>query len=379
MIEGGQPQRVLVTVGVVLVAVRANRLYLLLIRHGETPRRKQWALPAGSPQPGETLDTAAARVLREQTAIAADDLRQFRAYSDSERDRAREKRGAPAVTVAYFGAIPGVMEPKAGAAAAEARWWPLEDALGLDLAFDDGLIADNVNTWLRGEIGNGPAATAFLPTAFTLSELRAIYEAVWGVHIDPSNFHRQLVSEPGRWLNEERRQLPIEGGRGRPAMRYSKSPRWRAGTPVANPLVRLGDLLSERRILWLDPHPQNNGLAYSFFRDAANEVGQSAPVMHNSGTADDALTELAVHPYDLVLTHWGAGAGRDASGEPVPTAIQLLRGVRAAGSHIPVIVFASVDEATTRRRDALSAGAADYCFEFDALFRRIEAVLTPPR
>ena len=158
-------------------------------------------------------------------------------------------------------------------------------------------------------------------------------------------------------------------------MRYQKSPRWRSGCPITNPLQRLGNLLAGRHVLWLDPHPQNNRYAYSFLNAAAAESSESPPVVLSAATADEAIAVLKENSYDLVLTHWGEGAGRVPSGQVVPAAVQLLQGIRAARINVPVIVFASADDASARKRKALSLGAKDYCSGFDPLFRSIETVL----
>ena len=42
-------------------------------------------------------------------------------------------------------------------------------------------------------------ATAFVGATFTLAELRAVYEAVWGVQLDAANFRRSVVADDG-WV-----------------------------------------------------------------------------------------------------------------------------------------------------------------------------------
>jgi hypothetical protein len=36
---------------------------------------------------------------------------------------------------------------------------------------------------------------AFVGTTFTMAELRAVYEAIWGGQLDAANFRRSLVGE----------------------------------------------------------------------------------------------------------------------------------------------------------------------------------------
>ena len=69
-------------------------------------------------------------------------------------------------------------------------------------------------------------ATAFVGTTFTLAELRAVYEAVWGVQLDAANFRRSLFAEDGWVIPTGRRAQPGPAG-GRPAELYRAGPRWR--------------------------------------------------------------------------------------------------------------------------------------------------------
>lgn len=57
---------------------------IILIHRKNEPRL--WALPGGFVDYGETLEDAAAREAKEETSLTVSGLRQFRAYSDPERD-----------------------------------------------------------------------------------------------------------------------------------------------------------------------------------------------------------------------------------------------------------------------------------------------------
>lgn len=118
---------------------------VLLVRRGNDPYRGCWALPGGFMEMDETIESCAARELKEETGleVAADVLRLVGVYSAPGRD----PRGRT-VTAAYAVHLPDGQQPAAGDDAAEVRWWPLE-ALP-PLAFDHAqIIADATARELR--------------------------------------------------------------------------------------------------------------------------------------------------------------------------------------------------------------------------------------
>ena len=149
-------------------------------------------------------------------------------------------------------------------------------------------------------------------------------------------------------------------------------------------LLRLARHLERRRILWLDPHPENHAPAFAQLARAAVLSGREATALVRAVSADDALARLAEaatdDPIDLAITHWGEGAARDEAGGRVPAAQRLLAGIRVRDLRCPVIVFAAdapADEVERRKRLALGLGAQAYCFRFETLVRTIERVLAP--
>jgi 8-oxo-dGTP diphosphatase len=218
-----------VTVDIVILTMSHGRLHVLLVRRGEAPYQGMWAIPGGFKRPNETLDEAAKRELREETGVdAASLLTQFGAYGDPDRDPRMN-----VVTVAYLAVLRDVGAIVAGTDAAEAGLTPVSDVLNerLDLAFDHLQIVRDAVERARVELEVSGIATAFVGTTFTMAELRAVYEAIWGVQLDAANFRRSITAEDGWVIPTGRRARPGSAG-GRPAELYRAGRAWRHGGPI---------------------------------------------------------------------------------------------------------------------------------------------------
>ena len=223
-----------VTVDLVVLTVRRHALCALTVRRGEPPFQGHWALPGGFVRVDEDLSTAAARELAEETGLTAHDpadpapvngahLEQLATYGEPGRDPRMR-----VVSVAHLVLAPDLPAPRAGGDAHSARWAAVEDLLegGTKaaegetggLAFDhDRILADGVER-ARSKIEYSSLATAFCPPEFTVGELRRVYEAVWGVVLDPRNFHRKVTGTPG-FLVPAGGTTTRQGGRPAPLFR----------------------------------------------------------------------------------------------------------------------------------------------------------------
>jgi 8-oxo-dGTP diphosphatase len=218
-----------VTVDVVILTMSDGRLHVLLVRRGVAPYEGMWAIPGGFKRPTETLDQAAKRELAQETGVdSASLLTQFGAYGDPGRDPRMN-----VVTVAYLAVLHEVGAVVAGSDAASAALVPVSEALNgkLDLAFDHARIVRDAVERVRADLDLRGIATAFVGPTFTLAELRAVYEAVWGVHLDGANFRRSVVAEDGWVIPTGRRARPGAPG-GKPAELYRAGRMWKQGGPI---------------------------------------------------------------------------------------------------------------------------------------------------
>jgi 8-oxo-dGTP diphosphatase len=211
---------VFVTVDVVALTIRDGALGVLLVQRGQAPFKGRWALPGGfvrSAPHEEDLGDAARRELAEETGLEAVarpsvdriHLEQLSTYGTPGRD----PRGR-IISIAYLAFSPEMPDPRPGGDAADAAWVDV-DTLDLPevgesdrpvaqrpgttrrLAFDHArILADGLDR-ARSKLEYTPLATSFLSNEFTIPELRAVYELVWGEALHAGNFHRKVLSVPG--------------------------------------------------------------------------------------------------------------------------------------------------------------------------------------
>ncbi|WP_103504786.1 MULTISPECIES: NUDIX domain-containing protein [unclassified Streptomyces] len=207
-----------VTVDLVIFTVRDGQLTVLLIERGVEPFIGRRALPGGYVQKDETLDEGARRELLEETGIDGSrlHLEQIGAYGAPRRD----PRGR-VVTIAYIALGPNLPSPTGGTDADRAYWEPAAEALKTaeGLAFDHAEVLSDALEVVRRKLEHTAVATAFCNSKFTLSELRAVYEVIWGQQLDPSNFRRKVIKTAGFVEATGEHQLPHTG---RPAALYRK-------------------------------------------------------------------------------------------------------------------------------------------------------------
>ena len=202
-------QRPSVTVDLVLFGLRDNRPTVLLVRRDQHPHSGRWALPGGFVGIEESLDAAAARVLRDKAGMAHAHLEQLYTFGALDRDPRMR-----IISVAYLAllteqafdatlrAMPALMPaairvPWVGEAGGPVDVLSPENET-LSLAFDHADILAMAMLRLRGKLDYSDVAFALLPELFTLRQLQDVHEAILGTALNKPAFRRRQLDRG--WL-----------------------------------------------------------------------------------------------------------------------------------------------------------------------------------
>lgn len=140
----------------------------------------------------------------------------------------------------------------------------------------------------------------------------------------------------------------------------------------AGPERTLVELVAGKRILWLDPKPENNTHGFAVLRSAAELTKVDSPSaalerlrVGNRG----ARRRRGKQRYDLVISHFGY------NGEDPSNCEQLLVGMRSEDLRAPVLVFAEPSYRERKRGIVLELGGYAYTDSWEELFQRLEELL----
>lgn len=179
-------QRPILSVDVVLLTLKAERLSALLVRRESEPYAGRLALPGGFVHVDEDKDAAstALRVLREKAGVSPPYLEQLYTVSGATRD----PRGWSAA-IAYYALVPQFESSTAHATLGDV------DALDERLAFDHDAVLQLAVKRVRDKTSYSALPCYLLPERFTLGELQRTYEQVLGERLNKASFRRKLAEQ----------------------------------------------------------------------------------------------------------------------------------------------------------------------------------------
>jgi ADP-ribose pyrophosphatase YjhB (NUDIX family) len=168
----------------VVLQVRAGVLQVLLWERGRPPFAGAWALPGGDLEAGETLESSIRRHLAAKVDVReVAHLEQLETLSEPGRHPE-----ARVLATAYLGLVPEGIDP---AVPPDTAWHPVNELP--EPAFDHGSIVLAGRERLRAKLSYTNIGFALAPTAFTISELRALYRAALGHDVSATNLQRVLL------------------------------------------------------------------------------------------------------------------------------------------------------------------------------------------
>jgi 8-oxo-dGTP diphosphatase len=218
--------RVAVTVDLVVLTVREQRLSALVWWRDRPPYADHWSLPGGFIQLDEDLPVAAQRLMAERAGLTdvRIHLEQLATYGYPDRDPRQR-----VVSVAYLGLAPDLP----ASTRAQVMWRPVDDlTIKGRIAFDHRRILLDGIERARAKLEYSPLAAAFCSPEFTVAELRRVYEIVWGTPLDPRNFHRKVTGARG-FLVPTGTTTTRDGGR--PARLYRRGDAESLHPPMMRP------------------------------------------------------------------------------------------------------------------------------------------------
>ena len=184
-------------VELVVMTVAQSDLKVMLVQREHQPFEGTWALPgdfvktAANKHQGEDLISTAKRLLTQHFGSDGDHcfLEQLHTFGRAGRDPRMR-----VVSVAWCAVVPpdwAVMDRSTQDA--PARWFSAaEEVPWIRLAFDHAEILQMGIERVQEKLDNSTIAFRLLPTNFTVSEMREVYEVIKGKRYDPRNFRRRF-------------------------------------------------------------------------------------------------------------------------------------------------------------------------------------------
>lgn len=191
---------------VLMTTDHQRRLRTLVIRRAEHPSKGAWSLPGGFVRIDESLDDAAARVLRDKTQLENIFVEQLYTFGEVNRDpRTR------VVSVVYYALVDfATLEqalrehPENVMLATISIAWEGEQGgtahamdendNSVELAFDHDMMIGMSVKRLRGKLNYAPIGFELLPSTFTLRQLQDVHETILNKELNKDAFRRRMLA-----------------------------------------------------------------------------------------------------------------------------------------------------------------------------------------
>jgi len=177
----------LVSVDCVIFGYENYKLKILLCPRLVSPNYGSWSLMGGFLRPDESLEQAAARVLKSTVGLENIYLQQVRTFSEPDRDS-----GGRVISQTYFALIRISEQDNNLVSSKGGQWWDISKLP--EMIFDHAQMIEASLKKLQSVAFTDLIGHELLPEKFTLSQLQRLYCAIFSKEFDAANFRKKVLS-----------------------------------------------------------------------------------------------------------------------------------------------------------------------------------------
>lgn len=171
----------------VIFGYNEGELKLLVKNENSEQPSGHWSLLRGMLEEDENLDQAASRILNRLTGLFSIHLEQLYTYRNQDYDT-----GAHIISVAYYAIIKLTDQYNELPGEFNQKWFNLRDIQAL--VSDPEHIIDLALQELQEHAKVIPVGITLMPDKFTITQLHAMYEAIFQKKLDRGNFRKSILS-----------------------------------------------------------------------------------------------------------------------------------------------------------------------------------------
>ncbi|MDR0865414.1 MAG: NUDIX domain-containing protein [Candidatus Symbiothrix sp.] len=198
--------RAYISVDCVVFGFDKSQLNVLLVqRNTPAATGKSLKLPGSLIYQQEDADAGAHRVLNELTGIKKMALRQFKSFTSPKRTSNKDdvawlettylNKIDRLITIAYLSLCKINRKLNVVSKYTTVEWCPVSELP--QMPFDHNQIVEEALNEIRSWVENDPVILfELLPSKFTATDLRLLYEAIYDRKYDAGNFHKKIAQIP---------------------------------------------------------------------------------------------------------------------------------------------------------------------------------------
>jgi len=176
-----------IAIDFVIFGYNEGELKLLLKKENSEQTSGHWSLLSGNLDVDEDLNQAASRILNQLSGLYSIHLEQLYTYCKPNIDS-----GARNLAVAYYAIIKLNDQYKEIQGEFNQKWFNIKEIQ--DLVFDPEHIIDMALQELQEHAKVIPVGITLMPDKFSITQLHAMYEAIFQKKLDRGNFRKSILS-----------------------------------------------------------------------------------------------------------------------------------------------------------------------------------------